>query len=74
MKLPEGIGFTAEDFQRALNKTNAEMAAEDANAKLPALFEEWCKKEGVRVFGNPTVGRVALGEWRMANGEIGELP
>jgi hypothetical protein len=53
-KLPEGIGFTAEDFGD--HPTHGEWCARKANAKLPALFEAWVKREGVKVWGNVEFG------------------
>ena len=50
MKLPKGIGFTAKNFN--LPYEYAKTVAEEANAALPALFEEWVKLQGVLVFGN----------------------
>jgi len=51
IKLPEGIGFTAEDFEPGMifGCDSADHCADIANAKLPALFEEWVRREG-RVF------------------------
>lgn len=55
MKLPEGIRFTAEDFDDVLNGKlangieeyyGAKFVADRANAKLPALFEAWVKQKG----------------------------
>lgn len=52
MKLPEGIGFTREDFPSDHDPIlHIERAVRIANEKLPALFEEWVKREGVRVYG-----------------------
>lgn len=66
IKLPEGIGFTAEDFFPLQNQCGPvsrgdtdglyEDAARAANAKLPALFEAWVRQEGVKVFGFSTIG------------------
>jgi hypothetical protein len=47
MKLPEGIGFTAQDFATEHGDLLAREAADIATAKLPALFEAWVKREGI---------------------------
>lgn len=50
MKLPEGIGFTADDFFCAVDSLdNTRSVVEIANAKLPSLFQEWCKREGLKM-------------------------
>jgi hypothetical protein len=47
---PEGIGFTAEDFGYSHEDMLCPSdAADRANAKLPALFEAWVKREGLPV-------------------------
>lgn len=69
IKLPEGIRFTAEDFDGKildldfdgdakfiLCNRDAECIAEIANSKLAALFEAWVRQEGVKVFGFSTIG------------------
>lgn len=51
MKLPEGIGFTADCCDICLPDGELVMSPEKANSILPALFEAWVRAEGVKVFG-----------------------
>lgn len=74
IKLPEGIGFVAEDFFPLQNQCGPisrgdtdglyEDAARAANAKLPALFEAWVKREGVPQFGEEHDDEPGVIAWR----------
>lgn len=58
-KLPEGIGFTESDCKEfapmAANRIYA-ISLEDANARLPALFEAWVRREGLDVYSHKVDG------------------
>lgn len=51
IKLPEGIGFTIDDLldESLFPMVRAETLLPRLNAKLPALFEAWVKREGVKM-------------------------